>query len=309
MHRPVLVKEVLEYLDPESNENFIDCTIGEGGHAFAILEKTMPKGILLGIDWDEQQIKNLELKRGEQRLEKRLILVHDNFVNIKNIIRKYRIHQIKGILFDLGMCSWHLEESGRGFSFLRDEPLDMRYNRDSKFKIQNSKLQTKVQEVTAEKIVNEYSQETLEHLLREYGEERFAKRVAREIVRQRKTRPIKSTFQLVEIVRKATPRWYHRQRIHFATRTFQALRIAVNDELGNLSRALLNAFEVLAPRGRLATISFHSLEDRIVKRFFLEKAKNGQAFLMTKKPVTPSPREIKENPRARSAKLRVIEKA
>lgn len=290
MHIPVLQKEVLTYLDPKANENFIDCTIGEGGHTIKILEKSGPLGKVLGIDQDQKQIENCKLKIKD--FQERTILVCDSYVNLKNIVEKYKFKHVKGILFDLGLSSWHLEESGRGFSFLREEPLDMRYDA----KIQNY--------LTAEEIVNKYPKKEIEQILREYGEERFSRRIAEEVVEQRKIKPIRTTFDLLDILRKAILRRYQRQRIHFATRTFQALRITVNNELNNLKSALPQILEVLEPGGRIVVISFHSLEDRIVKNFLRETAKQGILKILTKKVIKPSFEEIKINNRARSAKLR-----
>ena len=290
MHIPVLQNEVLEYLDPKPNENFIDCTIGEAGHSFAILERNSPKGKVLGIDWSPKLIKKLELKVTSYNLQKRLILVCDNFTNLEEIVKKYNFGSVYGILFDLGMSSWHLEKSGRGFSFMKNEPLDMRYN----FKNQ----------LTAAKIVNWWSSQEIEKILNEYGEERFAKRIANQIAKERRVRSIETTFELVRIIKKATPSFYHHKRIHFATKTFQALRITVNDELDNLKKGLVGALAILKPGGRLIVISFHSLEDRIVKIFFRDKTKEELLHILTKKPVSPSLRELKVNHRARSAKLR-----
>ncbi len=298
VHVPVLQKEVLEYLNPKPNENFIDCTIGEGGHALSILEKIFPKGKLFGIDWSPELVKSLKLKVQNSKICKRVILFCDNFANLKEIIKRENFGPVSGILFDLGLSSWHLEKSKRGFSFLRDELLDMRYHENSKFKMQNAKL-------TAEKIVNDWPQTKIENILRDYGEERFAKRIAKKIVETRKIKPmIKKTFQLVELIKKAVPGWYLHQKRHFATKTFQALRIAVNQELKNLERALPQALEILKPGGRLVIISFHSLEDRIVKNLFRIGAKKNFLKILTKKPITPSQRETEINPRSRSAKLR-----
>jgi 16S rRNA (cytosine1402-N4)-methyltransferase len=290
MHIPVLQKEVLEYLDPKPNENFIDCTIGEAGHSLKILEKNGPKGVILGIDHDPEILKNTKYRIQDTRYKNRVILVCDNFANLKEIVKKESLKSIKGILFDLGFSSWHLEESGRGFSFLREKFLDMRYNPENP--------------LTAEKILNFWSEKDIEKILKEYGEEKFSKRIARNIVEARKIKPIRTTFQLVEIINKATPKWYERGRIHPATRTFQALRIAVNDELNNLTKALPQAVEILELQGRLVVISFQSLEDRIVKNFFREKEKAGFIKIIAKKPVSSTEEEIKINPRARSAKLR-----
>jgi len=289
-HVPVLQKEVIQYLDPKTNENFIDCTVGGGGHALAILERNVPKGKVLGIDADPETIKNLQSGISNKEFKKRLILVSDNFANLKEIVRRERFTKVLGILFDLGMSSWQLESSGRGFSFLKQEPLDMRYDPKGP--------------LTAEKIVNFWSESEIEKTLREYGEEKFAGTIAREIVRERNVRPIKSTSQLVNIIRRAVPSGYLHQKIHFATRTFQALRIAVNDELNNLEKALPQSLEILNRRGRIAVISFHSLEDRIVKNFLKQKVQENVLQALNKKPITPSREEIKINPRSRSAKLR-----
>ncbi|MGB9713744.1 MAG: 16S rRNA (cytosine(1402)-N(4))-methyltransferase RsmH [Candidatus Bathyarchaeales archaeon] len=290
VHVPVLQKEVLHFLDPKANENFVDCTIGEGGHALAILERILPNGKLLGIDWTRELIESLKARAGS--LNKNLTLVCDNFANLKDIVERHGFGQVSGVFFDLGLSSWHLEKSGRGFSFSRDEPLDMRFQGG----------------ITAQEIVNTWPQRELERMLKEYGEERFAKRIANEIVRSREKEPITSTLQLVSIVERAVPYWYQKRRIHPATKTFQALRIAVNDELNNLERALPQAVEILKPGGRLVVISFHSLEDRIVKNFLRENARKGMIKVLTKKPVKPSAEEVKINPRSRSARLRTATK-
>ena len=292
MHIPVLQNEVLKYLDPKPNQNFIDATIGEGGHSAAILEKNAPKGKVLGIELDPELYEKLQaakLKVKNEKLKNRLILVNDSFVNLKEIVKRERFLAVSGILFDLGMSSWHLEESGRGFSFLKNEPLDMRYSPQNP--------------LTAEKIVNYWSKSEMEKILREYGEERFAKKIAEKIIEARQSKPIKTTSQLVEIIKKAVLSRYRHQKIHFATRTFQALRITVNDELNNLEKALPQTLEILKPGGRLVVISFHSLEDRIVKNFYRDSSPE-KLKILTKKPIRPTPEEIKINPRARSAKLR-----
>jgi len=287
MHIPVLQKEVLEYLSPKTNENFIDATIGQGGHTLAILRKNKPEGKVLGIEIDPQMYQRLKTQM--KKFLKRLILVNDSYVNLKEIVKRYRF-KANGILFDLGMSSWHIEESGRGFSFQRDERLDMRYDPKNY--------------LTAEKIVNRYKKREIERILREYGGERFARRIAKKICERRKIEPIKTTFQLKEVIKRALPRKYKWGRIHYATRTFQALRIAVNNELENLKKALPQAFEVLEPKGKIVVISFHSGEDKIVKEFLKKKEKEGNLQILTKKPVRPTPQEIKTNPRSRSARLR-----
>ena len=298
MHIPVLPKEVLQYLDPKPNENFIDCTIGEAGHAIEILKKTSPGGKLLGIDLNDDSLKSSEFKIKESGLDgKRIVLANDNFANLKNIAERFNFRPVQGILFDLGISSEELEKSGRGFSFLRDEPLLMTLRKD-----------IKPDDLTAEKIVNNFRTEELEKIFKEYGEERFAGRIAARIAEERKRKRIKTTGELVEIIRKALPAKYKYGKIHFATRTFQALRIATNDELANLEKALVQALNVLSLRGRLAVISFHSLEDRIVKNFLKERQKNNSVKILTKKPVRPGEEEIAGNPRSRSAKLRAAEK-
>ncbi|OGD30283.1 16S rRNA (cytosine(1402)-N(4))-methyltransferase [Candidatus Azambacteria bacterium RIFCSPHIGHO2_01_46_10] len=298
MHIPVFPKEVLQYLDPKPNENFIDCTIGEAGHAIEILKKTSPGGKLLGIDLNDDSLKSSEFKIKESGLDgKRIVLANDNFANLKNIAERFNFRPVQGILFDLGISSEELEKSGRGFSFLRDEPLLMTLRKD-----------IKPDDLTAEKIVNNFRTEELEKIFKEYGEERFAGRIAARIAEERKRKRIKTTGELVEIIRKALPAKYKYGKIHFATRTFQALRIATNDELANLEKALVQALNVLSLRGRLAVISFHSLEDRIVKNFLKERQKNNSVKILTKKPVRPGEEEIAGNPRSRSAKLRAAEK-
>lgn len=290
MHKSVLQKEVLEYLAPKPNENFIDATIGEAGHALSILERIGPKGRVLGIEWDLQLYKKL-LKLDINRL----ILANDSFANLKKIVERKKFERVQGILLDLGISSWHLEESKRGFSFQRDEPLVMRYDGN-------------LTKLTAEEILNKWLEKEIERILREYGEERFAKKISRKIIEERKHKLIETTSQLVEVIEKAVPGWYQRTKRHFATKTFQALRIAVNDELSNLERALPQTLEILEKGGRIVVISFHSLEDRIVKNFFKKEAKEDALKIITKKPIRPSKEEIKINPRSRSAKLRAAVK-
>lgn len=283
MHKSVLLREVMENLNPKPGDKIIDATINGGGHAQAILEKIGPKGKLLGIEQDEELFK---IAKEKFQNFKNVILINDNFENLKNIAEKHDFAKINGIIFDLGVSSWHFADSGRGFSFQKDEPLDMHLSQK--------------EELTAADIVNEWKQENIEYILKEYGGESFAKRIAESIADARKKEKIASTGQLVEIISKSVPRFYKNRKIHFATKTFQALRIAVNRELEVLEKALNGAMEILAPKGRIAVISFHSGEDRIVKTKFYAKGARG-------KPITPSREEIKANPRARSAKLRVYE--
>jgi len=295
MHIPVLQKEVVELLSPKPNENLIDCTFGEGGHSLIILERILPEGKILGIDWDQEMINNFKEKTGEDWGKKNnLILVCDNFANLKKIVEKNNF-KADLILIDLGFSSWHLQDSKRGFSFRVQEELDMRYSpADSGLK--------------ARDVVNKFSQGEIEKILKKYGEEKFAKKIAFQIVREREKSPIESTADLVETIKKATPLWYQKRKIHFATLTFQALRIFVNKEIENLQMVLTDSLEVINQKGRIAVISFHSLEDRIVKNFFKEKEQQKKIKILTKKPITPSAEELKINPRSRSAKLRVVEK-
>ncbi|HCC59974.1 MAG: 16S rRNA (cytosine(1402)-N(4))-methyltransferase [Candidatus Staskawiczbacteria bacterium RIFOXYC1_FULL_37_43] len=288
IHIAVLTKEVLEYLSPQKNENFIDCTIGEGGHSKLILEKTGPEGKILGIDADENQIKNC--REILENYKERLVLANDSYANLQKIVEKENFEKISGILLDLGWSSNQLKESKRGFSFLKDEPLDMRYSLN--------------QELTAEKIINGYPQKEIEKILQEYGEERYAKKIAENIAKERRAQNIKSALQLVKIIERSAPKNYQYAKIHCATRTFQALRIAVNKELENLEKVLPQAVSVLNGGGRIAVISFHSLEDRIVKNFLKEKENQKILKILTKKPAVGQSAEIKQNPRSRSAKLR-----
>jgi len=289
-HISVLQKEIIEYLDPKPNQNFIDCTADGGGHTINILESTGPKGKVLAIDWDQEMANRLKTKAKEW--QKRMIVVNDNFANLKEIIKKEDFKKIDGILFDLGFSSFHPDESRRGFTFQKQEPLDMRYD-------ENNPL-------TAEKILNFFSQQDLEKILTEYGEEKFAREIAKEIITERRIGEIKNTFQLVSQVKRAIPERFQHQKIHPATRTFQALRIAVNDELNNIKKGLEAALEVTAKGGRVVVISFHSLEDRIVKNFIKENRNSLQG--LNKKPITPKWEEIRINPRSRSAKLRAFTK-
>ena len=288
MHIPVLLNEVIEYLNPKRNENFIDATLGGAGHTKAILNHKGPAGKVLGIDWDAQALRQVKPVRPADG-GKRLTLVHENFANLRDIAADLKFHPVHGILFDLGFSSNQLEQKGRGFSFQKDEPLDMRYDRNHS--------------VSAEKILNYSSRIEIETILKEYGEEQFAKEIAKEIIETKGVKPITTTKQLVNVVQKATPLWYHKRKIHPATKTFQALRIATNNELENLKQGLEAAAEVVQKQGRIVVISFHSLEDRIVKEFFNKREKFTR---LTKKPVLASQKEVQKNPRSRGAKLRAV---
>jgi 16S rRNA (cytosine1402-N4)-methyltransferase len=281
MHFSVLSQEVLEFLNPQPNQNFIDCTINGGGHSRLILEKIKPRGKVLGIEADPEIFK--EIKKQE-----RLIPVNDNFVNLKEIVEREKFFPVSGILFDLGFSTWQIEKSDRGFSFSRDEFLDMRYSPEK-------------QTVTAWEIVNRRNEKELTRIFKEYGEERFSKIISQRIIEKRKEKTIDRTSDLVQIIQDSIPARFQRNKINPATRTFQALRIEVNQEIENLEKVLPQAKEVLGHQGRIVVISFHSLEDRIVKHFF----KNNQELeILTKRPITAGEDEIKRNPASRSAKLR-----
>lgn len=288
-HIPVLQKEVIKYLNPFAGGNFIDATFGEGGHGLEILKIIKPKGKLLGIEIDPILFEEIKEKYKE---EENLILVNDSYLHLPRIIEKYRFRPIKGILFDLGISRWHLEKSKRGFSFQKDQPLDMRFD-----PVGNN--------LTAFEIVNYWPQKKIEKILQEYGEEPFARKIAKEIVARREIKTIRTTFELVEIIKKCRP--FQKRRIHPATKTFQALRIAVNRELSNLEEVLGFLPKILDKEARMAIISFHSLEDRIIKRKFKEAENKGLVKILTKKPIVPSEEEILNNPSARSAKLRVAQ--
>lgn len=308
-HIPVLLNEVIKFLDPKSNQNFIDCTLGAGGHTVEILKKTAPRGRVLGIDMDVNAIlvaKQKVLKAGIE--SSRLLAVRDNYKNLGEIVLQNNFKNIFGILVDLGFSSMEIADPEKGFSFQTDSPLDMRYGKEGE---------------TAAEILNRSTERELERIFREYGEEKFAKRIAKKICEVRKNNPIDTTFKLVEAISEVVPKKLQHGRIHFATKVFQALRIATNDELGNLEKVLPIAVEFLPPGGRLAIISFHSLEDRIVKQYFKKESTDcvcpksipvcncgHKAILkiLNKKPIVPSEEEATQNPRSRSAKLRVVEK-
>ncbi|MDD2646919.1 MAG: 16S rRNA (cytosine(1402)-N(4))-methyltransferase RsmH [Patescibacteria group bacterium] len=288
MHTPVLLNEVLNGLSPRPNDNFIDCTLGGGGHALEILRQTAPLGKLLGIDFSMEAISEMKVKI-DKNLNDRLILVNDNFVNLESIARKNKFLKVRGILFDLGLSTDLIENRGRGISFQKNEILDMRFN-------------PLKQNLTALEILNQWPEQDLAEIFEEFGEERFAHQIARGIVVQRRQKRIKTTVDLAEAIKKILGPKFH---IKSLARIFQALRIAVNHELEYLSSALPQAVDLLAPGGRLAVISFHSLEDRIVKNFYKN---NLNLNIITKKPITSTQEELRQNKRARSAKLRIAEK-
>jgi 16S rRNA (cytosine1402-N4)-methyltransferase len=306
-HIPAMPAEVIHFLNCRPGKTYVDCTLGGAGHAKVICDKIIPDGILIGIDQDIDAIN--EAKKSLKLYEATLYLVHDNFINLPAILSGFNIAAVDGILLDLGLSLHQLESSGRGFSFKRDEPLDMRMNAQSRIK--------------AEDIVNQESEKGLVKIFKNYGEERWSKQIAREIVRQRKRSKIRSTVQLTQIVYQAVPNAAFNQRIHPATRVFMALRIAVNQELDQLETFMKLALHCLNPSGRLCVLSFHSLEDRIVKKQiktwekgcicppdFPECVCGNKPLVrsLTKKVVRPTRREIEMNPMARSTKLRALEK-
>ncbi len=292
-HESVLTAEVINGLGIVSGDIVVDATLGAGGHSLEIA-KTVPGVRLIGFDADLTALAGA--KKRIERAGYTIELVHENFRNIGNGLEKLGLSEVQRILFDLGWSSDQLESSGRGFSFLRDEPLLMTLTANPGPDV-----------LTAKDIVNEFSVDDLTNILLAYGEERFARKIAKAICEKRIERPIETTYELAALIDTAVPIWYRVRRIHPATKTFQALRVAVNDELEALAEGLKEGWQALAPKGRMAVIAFHSLEDRIVKNFFREKASEG-GVLIAKKPITPTQEEVKRNPRSRSAKLRIIEK-
>jgi 16S rRNA (cytosine1402-N4)-methyltransferase len=291
-HESVLLNECLESLDIQANDVVVDATIGGAGHFRALLERLGSEGTLIGIDADEDAIEraaNVEHASGVQ-----VHLVHDNFRNLDAILEHESIEHIDKALFDLGWSSFHLT-SGRGFSFRADEPLYMTYGSPEEGK-------------TAADLINSATEEELSDIIFTYGEERFARGIAKSIVTTRRQSPILTTTELAEAVTNGVPGWYQHRRLHPATKTFQALRIAVNDELGALRAGLASALTRLAPGGRVAVITFHSIEDRIVKGMFRDAVYQGSGRLVNKKPLVPGDAESMRNPRSRSAKLRVFER-
>lgn len=305
-HVSVLLNEVIEKLNIKENGIYVDCTLGGAGHSINILKSLSNEGRLIGIDQDTAAIEASKIRLSKYE---NVEYVHDNFRNIKKILKDLNIDKVDGILMDLGVSSYQLDEEKRGFSYMHDAPLDMRMNLDSNFSAFN--------------VVNDYSEEELYNVIKNYGEEQFAKRIAGFIAYRRSKSQIMTTMQLVEIIKAAIPAKYRRQGSHPAKKTFQAIRIEVNKELQYLDKTIEEAISCLNVEGRICIISFHSLEDRIVKRKFkgLENpctcppdfpqcvcGKKPVIKLISKKPILPSEEEIEGNARSRSAKLRVAEK-
>jgi len=306
-HTPVLLNETLEYLDPKPGGVYIDGTLGGAGHSSEIIKRIVPGGVLIGIDQDSNAID--AAKRRLEAYKDNVVIVRDNFRNIKTIALQKGFKEVDGILLDIGVSSHQLDEKERGFSYMHDGPLDMRMDTESS--------------LDASDIVNNSSEQELIRILRDYGEEKWAVRIAKFIAEERKNNRIDTTFKLADIIQRAIPAAARRDGGHPAKRTFQALRIAVNDELQVLEEAVTNAAGLLKPGGRLVVITFHSLEDRIVKKIFnnMEKpctcppqlpvcacGKEPLLRVITKKPVTAGAEELKVNTRSKSAKLRAAER-
>jgi len=313
IHKTVLLKETVDALDLKPGMVVVDATLGGGGHADEVLKKIGKTGKLIAFDQDQSALDRFEKKLevgSDENSDKNIILFHDNFSALKDRLTSIDIHSVDAILADLGISSDQLEDTNRGISFQGDSPLDMRMDLSKG--------------ITAADIVNTYSEDDLLRILKEYGDEQYARSIARNIVKERTEKTFSRTSELVEIIEKSVPGQYKRKKIHPATKTFQALRIEVNKELDSLKTFLVEAVEILKPTGRLAIITFHSGEDAMVKHALRENArgcicppefpvclcgKKPLVNLITTKPIIPSEEEISENPRARSAKLRVIEKA
>ncbi len=289
-----MAEEAVEFLVTDPEGVYLDCTLGGGGHSEKILEKLGSGGRLIGIDRDQQAV--AIARENLKKYADKTILVNDNFTNIEKVVQQYGLEKADGILFDLGVSSMHLSSPERGFSFRLTGPLDMRMNQTDK--------------LTAREIVNEWGEDELYRIFRNYGEERWAGRIARAIVKEREKQSFETTADLVNLIFRASPKTRARTKIHPATRVFQALRIAVNQELENLKEALIAGEKILRNEnlperhGRMVVISYHSLEDRIVKHFFRE----NNFKILTPHPLRPEKEEIEANPRARSARLRAAEK-
>jgi 16S rRNA (cytosine1402-N4)-methyltransferase len=305
-HRTVLLHEAVESLSLQKDDVVVDGTLGGAGHALAIVKQLGIGGTLIGVDADSDAVSRARdvlaeaLPTSGDALPVSLtgngptvLLLNDNFRNLKAALDVHSISKVNKVLLDLGWSTFQLA-GGRGFSFMSDEPLSMAYSHQQSF--------------TAETIVNDWQQESIEDVLRGFGDERYAKRIAERIVRERASRRIKTAKELAEIVKAAVPSAYRYGKLHPATKTFQALRIAVNDEFGALQEGMEAAWDLLQHNGRLAIISFHSSEDRIVKHRFAKWARDNEGALVNRKPIVPSDEELRANPRARSAKLRVIQK-
>ena len=293
VHKPVLLKEIIDAINFSEGEIFLDGTLGGGSYFKSFCLNVGKSGIGVGLDQDNRAVENMK----DQSFDCQTYFVNENYRNLDKVLKDLEIGKVDKIILDLGISSDQLDNSGRGFSFQKDEPLIMSLKKD-----------LSENDLTAQEIINTWDQENLADIIFGNGEEKFSRRIAEEICKARKEKEIETTFELVEIIKKAVPEWYLFRKTHFATKTFQALRITVNDEREALKEGLRKGFEALKPKGRMAVVSFHSLEDRIVKKFFKELKTKNKGVLINKKPITSSDEEIKRNPRSRSAKLRIIEK-
>lgn len=294
-HIPVLLHETIDGLCLEEGDIVVDGTINTGGHSFYIAQKIGTEGTLIGIDRDTDALAIAHDRLNE--VEPRVILIAGNYRDMDVLLEKEGVGAVDAIMLDIGLSNRQLFDSGRGFTFGKDEPLLMTFNPEPK-----------EDELTAAEIVNEWEEGHIADVIRGYGGEMFAGRIARGIVAAREKAPIARTKELAQIIEESVPGWYRSKRIHPATKTFQALRVTVNDELGSLRDGIEKSIKLLKTGGRCAIITFHSGEDRIVKNMFRDHAQKGEVALITKKPIGPSKEEEKENPKARSAKLRIIEK-
>lgn len=295
VHKTVLLKETIDSLNIEEGDIVVDATLNAGGHSAEVVKRLNDKVKIIGIDADSDAI--ARAKKVLEPLKANVSYINSNFRDIKKSLEKIGIKKVNKFIFDLGLSSDQLEVSGRGFSFKTDEPLLMTF----------SKTPSKG-EITAFDVVNDFEEDNLASIIRGFGEEGFAKRIASAIVTARKIKPIKTSKELSEIIHNSVPAWYRKGKVNPSTKTFQAIRIAVNSELDTLKKAIHDSFLLLEKKGRMAIISFHSLEDRIVKTIFRSLKEEGKAKLINKKPIIPTDTEIKNNKRSRSAKLRIIEK-
>lgn len=291
-HRSVLVEEVVRYLAPRPGTTVVDCTVGTGGHSLAIAPHLLPNGRLIALDRDAQALELAQRRLSE--FHPQVHFIHGNFQDLPTMLTRCGVSTVHGLIADLGLSSLHVDQAERGFSFSKEGPLDMRMDQH--------------QPTTAASLIRRLSEQELAHLISTYGEERWAVRIAKRLVTTRNAKPIETTTQLARLVAEATPSRGSSWRIHPATRTFLALRIAVNNELASLETLLNLLPEVLAPGGCAVIITFHSLEDRLVKQAFRRGTQAGLFRLLTKKPIRPTANEVAENPRSRSAKLRAVER-
>lgn len=307
LHRPVLEKEVLEQLVRQKDGVYVDATVGDGGHAEAILERLAAEGFLIGLDWDYEALQRARIRL--KRFGEQVTLVHDSYANLEEVLKGLNLDAVHGILIDLGASTLQLMDPERGFSYHHEGDLDMRMDRR--------------RSLTAREVINTYSEEQLAEIFFRFGEERWSKKIAALIVKEREQgKPIDDSITLAELVKQAIPARFRRHGGHPSRKVFQALRIEVNRELENITKVLPGAVRVLFPGGRICIIAYHSLEDRLVKNYFRDSAgkcncppnlpcvcaQNAELKIITGRALKPSPEEVEANPRARSARMRVAEK-